>query len=203
MFSYVTQRRAPPKRASLVDDDDARARGTDAAPMPSTSTTSVRAASAVDDEHARTTRDMADRKRALDRISFVIMTCALWAMLRFMCGEMLSPNGPATTVSGGGVWAVTLIWACAHIGGAVAVGCKLPSLIGMLVFGLVLRNVPGNLVDDLPERWSSDIRAAGLSVILMRSGLELDLDAFKSIGWMASRLTVMPGLTEAIAVGLF
>ena len=207
MFSYVTQRRAPPKRASLVDDDDddARARGIDAAPMASTSTTSVRAASAsaVDDEHARTTRDMAGRKRALDRISFVIMTCALWAMLRFMCGEMLAPNGPATTVSGGGVWAVTLIWACAHIGGAVAVGCKLPSLIGMLVFGLVLRNVPGNLVDDLPERWSSDIRAAGLSVILMRSGLELDLDAFKSIGWMASRLTVMPGLTEAIAVGLF
>ena len=104
---------------------------------------------------------------------------------------------------GGGVWAAALIWACAHIGGAVAAALGLPPLIGMLLFGLVLRNVPGGWVEDLPERWSSDIRAAGLSVILMRSGLELDLDAFRSIGWMASRLTVMPGLSEAITCGLF
>jgi len=35
----------------------------------------------------------------------------------------------------------------------------------------------------------------------MRSGLELDLGAFKKVGWMAARLTVMPGMSEAVVVG--
>jgi Kef-type K+ transport system membrane component KefB len=158
---------------------------------------------ATENEQERANRIVRERKLNFDRLSFCIMAIALWSMLRFAFGEVMAPNGANVEVSGGGVWAVALIWACAHIGGAVAVMCGLPSLIGMLLFGLVLRNVPGGLVSDLPERWSSDIRAAGLSVILMRSGLELDLDAFRSIGWMASRLTVMPGLSEAIACGLF
>jgi hypothetical protein len=54
---------------------------------------------------------------------------------------------------------------------------------------MLLRNMPGDLVEDLPKEWSGAIRSAGLSVILMRSGLELDLDAFKKVGWMAVRLT--------------
>ena len=52
------------------------------------------------------------------------------------------------------------------------------------------------------KEWSGAIRSAGLSVILMRSGLELDLEAFQKIGWMAARLTVMPGLSEAVVCGL-
>ena len=35
----------------------------------------------------------------------------------------------------------------------------------------------------------------------MRSGLELDLVAFKRVGLAAARLTVMPGLSEAIVTG--
>jgi NhaP-type Na+/H+ or K+/H+ antiporter len=58
---------------------------------------------------------------------------------------------------------------------------------------MLLRNMPGDLVEDLPKEWSGAIRSAGLSVILMRSGLELDLDAFKKVGWMAVRLVVTPG----------
>ena len=144
-----------------------------------------------------------DAARALDRVSFALMACALWAMARFAFGRVMAPNGDTVGVPGGAVWSVLIVWACAHLGGAGANVLGVPSLIGMLLMGLLLRNVPGELVDDLPERWSSDIRAAGLSVILMRSGLELDLDAFKSVGWMAARLTLMPGLCEALTCGLF
>ena len=159
--------------------------------------------STPESERERENRVARERRVMYDRASFCVMSCAFWAMLRFAFGRVMSPDGPSVVVRGGGVWAAALIWACAHIGGAVAAALGLPPLIGMLMFGLVLRNVPGGWVEDLPERWSSDIRAAGLSVILMRSGLELDLDAFRSIGWMASRLTVMPGLSEAITCGLF
>ena len=144
-----------------------------------------------------------DAARELDRVSFALMACALWAMARFAFGRVMAPNGDTVGVPGGAVWSVLIVWACAHLGGAGANVLGAPSLIGMLLMGLLLRNVPGKLVDDLPERWSSDIRAAGLSVILMRSGLELDLDAFKSVGWMAARLTLMPGLCEALTCGLF
>ena len=36
----------------------------------------------------------------------------------------------------------------------------------------------------------------------MRSGLELDYEAIKRIGWMAGRLTCMPGISEAIVAGV-
>ena len=49
----------------------------------------------------------------------------------------------------------------------------------MLLAGVVLRNIPGTPVEGLPREWSSAIRAAGLSIILIRSGLELDFAAFK------------------------
>lgn len=164
---------------------------------------STQAPSPKDAQPVRPARATIDLEHALDRFSFALMACALWAMFRFMLGEVMAPHGPATEIGGGAVWAVAIIWACAHIGGACANAVGLPSLIGMLLMGLFLRNVPGKLVDDLPESWSSDIRAAGLSVILLRSGLELDLPAFKSVGWMAARLTVMPGVSEAVTCGLF
>ena len=40
----------------------------------------------------------------------------------------------------------------------------------------------------------------GLSMILTRSGLELDVAAFLSVGIMAARLTALPGVCEALAV---
>ena len=92
-------------------------------------------------------------------------------------------------VEQGAVWSVVLIWLGAQIGGATAAYVKLPALLGMLLSGMLLRNLPGDLVEDLPKEWSGAIRSAGLSVILMRSGLELDLEAFKKVGWMAVRLT--------------
>jgi len=52
----------------------------------------------------------------------------------------------------------------------------------------------------LPESWAATIRAFGLCVILMRSGLELDVTAIKRIGMVALRLTCMPGICEALAV---
>jgi len=129
------------------------------------------------------------------------LLCLLFAGLYFLIGDMMLPNKGAS-IPDGALWSFLLIWVGSVIGGEIAVKCQLPSLLGMLLSGLVLRNLPGNLVEYLPETWSSSIRAAGLSVILMRSGLELDIDAFQKVGWMAARLTVLPGLSEAVVVGI-
>ena len=52
----------------------------------------------------------------------------------------------------------------------------MPAPVGMLCAGLFLANVRGGvLISGLRADWSREIRNASLSVIFLRSGLELDL----------------------------
>lgn len=39
-------------------------------------------------------------------------------------------------------WALFLLWVCAHIGGFTANKVNLPPLLGMLISGIILRNIP-------------------------------------------------------------
>ena len=39
-------------------------------------------------------------------------------------------------------WALFLLWTSAHIGGAISSYATLPPLLGMLVAGIILRNIP-------------------------------------------------------------
>jgi NhaP-type Na+/H+ or K+/H+ antiporter len=58
-------------------------------------------------------------------------------------------------------------------------------------------------LNGLPDNWASDIITFGLTIIFMRGGLEMDLELVKKAGAASLRLTVMPGVTEAIMVGVF
>ena len=117
-------------------------------------------------------------------------------------GRYFVPNvNDNIIIPGGAVFSLIFIWVAAHVGATVASVVNVPPLLGMLLSGLLLRNVPGGLVEALPNEWSSATRAAGLSVILMRSGLELDLVAFKRVGLACGRGCGDAGLSEAIATG--
>lgn len=137
-----------------------------------------------------------------EKVSVMMLLIIAYGAAWFLGGSVVAPGG-GVIIETGAVWSVVLIWLGAQVGGTVADMVKLPPLLGMLLSGMLLRNLPGNLVEDLPKEWSGAIRSAGLSVILMRSGLELDLEAFKKVGWMAVRLTAMPGASEAIVAGAF
>ena len=51
-----------------------------------------------------------------------------------------------------------------------------PGVLGMLLSGMAASNInSGHLVRGLPATWSKEIRAIALSIIFLRSGLELDL----------------------------
>lgn len=75
-------------------------------------------------------------------------------------GNELLPNSSG--------FALLLIWAAAQLGGAAVKQVRLPPLMGMLLSGVVLANLPVNLIDTLPDSWSTKIRAGALAVILMR-----------------------------------
>lgn len=130
----------------------------------------------------------------LNYLSVTIIVGLSYALLYLSIGDSFLPTNPA--------WCLYIIWVCSHLGAILIGMCRLPPLLGMLLSGILLKNLPIDLVEGLPKSWSSGVRAVGLSVILMRSGLELDYEAIKKIGWMAGRLTVLPGTSEAFLAGL-
>ncbi len=99
-----------------------------------------------------------------------------------------------------GVVALGLLFAAASVGGLAARSSGLPPLLGMLLCGIVLRNLPGDLLGDLPEDWSIALRLIALTVILLRAGLGLDLDALVGLRGSLVRLAFLPNLCEAITV---
>ncbi len=63
----------------------------------------------------------------------------------------------------------------------VASQINIPAPVGMICAGLFLENVPNKganqaiLIWGLKPSWSTEIRAAALAIIFLRSGLEIDL----------------------------
>ena len=59
----------------------------------------------------------------------------------------------------------------------VALQLHIPGALGMILSGVLLRNVGnGIVIAGLKASWSKQIRAAALAIIFLRSGLEIDLD---------------------------
>lgn len=104
---------------------------------------------------------------------------------------------------GGKAWAMFLIWLTASLGGALSEKLTVPPLMGNLIAGIILKNIEPDPVSAFPAVWGETVRLAGLATILMRSGLELDVPAVRRAGLCALRLTLLPGVSEAIVTGGF
>lgn len=74
---------------------------------------------------------------------------------------------------GGRGWAVLLVWLSGYLGGELVKLVQLPPLLGMLLAGVLLVNLPGGLVDALPSSWAAVMRAGALAVILCRCASSL------------------------------
>ena len=83
-------------------------------------------------------------------------------------------------------------WICQKI--------KLPSLLGMLITGIVLGPYVLNLVDDSILGISAELRKIALIIILTRAGLGLDLSGLKKIGRPAVLMCFVPASFELIGM---
>ena len=86
-------------------------------------------------------------------------------------------------------------WICQKI--------KLPSLLGMLVTGVVLGPYVLNLLDESILGISPELRKIALIIILTRAGLGLDLSGLKKIGRPAVLMCFFPASFEILGMILF
>lgn len=77
---------------------------------------------------------------------------------------------------------------------------KLPSLLGMLVTGVVLGSYVLNLLDDSILGISAELRKIALIIILTRAGLGLDLSGLKKIGRPAVLMCFVPACFELLGM---
>ncbi|KAM9699222.1 sodium/hydrogen exchanger 9B2-like isoform 2-T2 [Menidia menidia] len=136
-------------------------------------------------------------------VSLLVTQACLLALLPALVWSMCG------SVPGGNLFSLVLLFICSVLGGRLLglVGPPLmpplPPLLGMLLAGLLLRNVPGVsglLVID--PRWSAALRNAALAIILTRAGLGLDPQALRRLQLVCVRVAVGPCLLEACVVAL-
>ena len=97
-----------------------------------------------------------------DTLTMTMIILILWAVLYSVLGDLALPTGETIPISveGGAVFTVILLLITAIIGGKLVQVVHLPPLLGMLLVGMLLANVPVvKTVGRLDSNWSSVIRS--------------------------------------------
>ena len=77
---------------------------------------------------------------------------------------------------------------------------RLPSLLGMIITGILLGPHIFNMIDESILNISSDLRRIALIIILTRAGLSLDLNDLKKVGRPAILMCFVPACFEMIGM---
>ncbi|XP_059232736.1 sodium/hydrogen exchanger 9B1 [Mustela nigripes] len=110
---------------------------------------------------------------------------------------------------GGNLFGLLMIFYSAIIGGKLLEHIRIPSvpqlppLIGMLLAGFTVRNIPflSNYIR-INNKWSSALRNCALTIILIQAGLGLDPQALKHLKRVCLRLAIGPCLMEACSTAV-
>lgn len=86
------------------------------------------------------------------------------------------------------------------ISGTICKKLKLPSLLGMILTGIMLGPYVFNLIDSSILDISSDLRRIALIIILMRAGLSLDINDLKKVGRPAILMCFVPACLEMLGM---
>lgn len=80
---------------------------------------------------------------------------------------------------------------------------KLPSLLGMIIVGIIVSPHCLNMIDDSILMISGDLRQIALVIILTRAGLSLNLSDLKKVGRPAILMCFVPACVEIIGTIIF
>lgn len=98
------------------------------------------------------------------------------------------------------VLSLLIIGILANYSGLIAEKLKLPSLIGMMIVGMLIGPSYLNLVPQGTLEISSTIKDVALVTVLFIGGLDISLDQIKQIGRPAVLLSVVPATLEGFVI---
>lgn len=98
---------------------------------------------------------------------------------------------------------LALVFLCGMTLGAIFQKLKLPSLLGMLLTGILLGPYVLNLLDPVILNISTDLRQIALIIILTRAGLNLDIKDLRKVGRPAILMCFVPACFEIVGVVIF
>lgn len=75
---------------------------------------------------------------------------------------------------------------------------RLPSLLGMIIVGIIISPHALNLIDESILMISGDLRQIALVIILTRAGLSLDISDLKKVGRPAVFMCFLPACIEIL-----
>ena len=143
--------------------------------------------------------------RCGDLLTLATLLLTVWAVSYCLLGSLSLPTSELITVNirGGAIFTTLLLLVCSVLGGKIVELIRLPPLLGMLIVGMLLSNIPHvKTVGKLDPSWSSAIRSTALVVILIRAGLGLDPHKLRTLSCMVFRLAFLPCLAESSTVAL-
>ncbi|KAL4217023.1 Sodium/hydrogen exchanger 9B2 [Mactra antiquata] len=129
-------------------------------------------------------------------LQFFVVCLQIWIVLYTLTHQEALP--------GGNFYSLLILFVCCVIGGYFISFVNLPPLLGMLIVGLLLRNVPGinSIGENINVKWSGTLRKVALTVILTRAGLGLDVVKLKKLSWAVLRLAFLPCAAEIVTAGI-
>lgn len=98
------------------------------------------------------------------------------------------------------ITSIALILLVGLLLGKIFIKLGFPSLLGMIITGMVLGPFFLDLIDSSILNISSDLRKLALVIILTRAGLSLDISELKKVGRPAILMCFLPALFEILAV---
>lgn len=98
------------------------------------------------------------------------------------------------------ILSLLIIGILANYSGLIAEKLKLPSLIGMMIFGMLIGPSYLNIVPQQTLQISSTIKDIALVTVLFIGGLGISLSQIKQIGRPAVLLSVIPATLEGFAI---
>ncbi|XP_072051345.1 sodium/hydrogen exchanger 9B2-like [Amphiura filiformis] len=117
----------------------------------------------------------------------------IWAVLWSITGS--------ETLPGGNLFGLYVLIVCCFMGGWLIAKIYLPPLLGMLIAGFLLKNIPViNVAADIYPSWSMALRNIALVVILVKAGIGINATALKRLSGVCFRLAVFPCTLEACLV---
>ncbi|CAG0914641.1 unnamed protein product [Notodromas monacha] len=135
--------------------------------------------------------------RTAEVFTAILVIGLLWCGLHAITysSKYMLPGGPG--------FALFALFKFCLVGGSLVELLNLPGLLGMLLVGIMLKNLPGvTTAQELDPVLSSKLRLTALLVLLTRAGLGLDADALKRLSLVVLRLVSIPCAVEAIVIAV-